>query len=238
MFRSKEKCLHCDDAVLRLLPESSRTVKFYMCPKCGRNYAKGRGESLHDRWLSPISLVLYLITSNKDPRERIDQIAGLFIEQRNRDELSTLVREIDRELREPTQRVTEILPFTHFPSEKIVREFLRGVSIRFKEHLKKPQGEKGLIESQDKRHLRKPQEEKDLRRSQDKKHLRALQEFGGPCSICGEPGYVQQIPGVPASGCFCKNHVPSGTVKPIHVFIALGLLLGLGWLIYTLLLRR
>jgi hypothetical protein len=190
--------LRCDDTVLRLLPESSREIKFYRCPTCGWNYAKGQGESLHDRWLSPISLVLYLVTSTKDPRERIDQIADQFIEQRNRDELSTLVREIDRELEEPTQRVTEILDFAHSPSEEIVREFLGGVSLRLKEHLRKPQ------------------------------------KFDGPCSICGKPGYVQQIPGVSASACFCKDHVPSGTIKPIHIFIVLGLLLGLGWLIYTL----
>jgi hypothetical protein len=164
--------------------------------------------------------VLYLVTFNKDPRERVDEIADLFIEQRNCDELSTLVREIDRELKEPTQRVTEILPFTHSPSEEVVREFLRGVSMRFKEHLNKPRGEK------------------DLRKSQEKKHLRTLQGLDGPCSVCGKPGYVRQIPGVPASGCFCENHVPSGTIKPIHIFIALGLFLGFGWLIYTLFLRR
>ena len=144
MLRSKEKCLRCDDAVLRLLPESAGAVKFYVCPKCGWNYAKGQGESLHDRWLSPISVVLYPVTFNKDPRERIDEIAELFIEQRTRDELSTLVREIDRELREPTQRVTEILPFAYSPSEEIVREFLHGVSVRLKEHLRKSQDNKHL----------------------------------------------------------------------------------------------
>jgi DNA-directed RNA polymerase subunit RPC12/RpoP len=211
MSHSEEKCLRCDDAVLRLLPESSEEIKFYRCPTCGWNYVKGQGESLHDRWLSPISLVLYLVTSTKDPRERIDQIAALFIEQRDRDELSTLVYEIDRELREPTQRVTEILPFAHSPSEEIVREFLRGVSIRLKNHLRKPQ---------------------------EKKPLRTLQEFDGPCSVCGKPGYVRQIPGVSASACFCRDHVPSGTFRPIHIFIVLALLVGLGWLMYTLFLSR
>jgi hypothetical protein len=79
--------------------------------------------------------VLYLVIFNKDPRERIDEISELFIQQKNRDELSTLVEEIDRELGEPTQRVTEILPFAHSPSEEIVREFLHGVSTCLKEHL-------------------------------------------------------------------------------------------------------
>ncbi len=218
--RPGEKCLRCDEQALVILPESDDEITFYKCQKCGWNFAKKPAQELHDRWLSPISLVLYLVTSNKDPRERIDQIADLFIEQKNLNELSTIVQEIDRELKKPTQCVTEILPFDHSPSEKIVREFLRGVSIRLKEH------------------LRKPQEDKDLRKSQEKKHLRTLQEFDGPCSVCGKPGSVQQIPGVSASGCFCEDHVPSGTIKPIHIFIALGLLLGLGRLIYTLFLNR
>ncbi len=174
---------------------------------------------MHDSRLSSLSLVLYLITTNKDPRERIDQIADLFIEQRNREELRTLVREIDRELKDPTHRVTEILPFAHSPSEEIVREFLHGVSTRLKEH------------------LNKPHEGQNLRKSHEKKDLRTKQEFDGPCSVCGKPGYVQQIPGVPASSCFCEDHVPSSTIKPIQIFIALGMLLGLGWLIYTLFLR-
>ena len=99
MVLSEEKCLRCDDAVLQLLPESSSEIEFYECPQCGRNFAKGPGESLHDRWLSPISVVLYLVTFNKDPRERTGEIADLFIEQKSRDELSTIVLEIDRELR-------------------------------------------------------------------------------------------------------------------------------------------
>ena len=216
MSHSEEKCLRCVDIVLSLLPESSKEVQFYKCPKCGRNFAKKPGQQLHDRWLSPISLVLYLVTSNKDPRERIDDIADLFIEQRNLNELSTIVHEIDRELNEPTQRVTEILDFAHSPSEELLREYLRGVSVRLKEHLKKQQ------------------EMKRPRTSQEKKPLIKPQEFDGPCSICGKPGHVQQIPGVPASGCFCEDHVPTGTIKPLHALIALGLLLGLGWIIYTL----
>jgi hypothetical protein len=172
-------------------------------------------------------LVLYLVTSNKDPRERIDQIADLFIEQKSLNVLSTIVYEIDRELKEPTQRVTEILPFAHSPTEEIVREFLRGVSVRLKEHLRKPQEKKRLRTSQEETDLRKPQEPM-------KNQLRKSQECDTPCSVCGKPGYVQQLPGVPVSSCFCDDHVPDFTIQPIHILIALGLLLGLGWLMYTL----
>lgn len=196
------KCLRCNDQSLRLLSDSTAEITFYECPQCGRHYAKKPGEELHDRWLSPISLVLYLVIFHRDPREHIDRIADLFIKQRNRDELSTIVHEIDWELKEPTQCVSEILDLVHAPSEEIVREFLRGVSVRLK------------------------------------KHLRKSQEFDGPWSVCAKPGYVQQIRGVAVSDCFCEDHVPSDTIKPIHVFVGVGLLLGLGWLIYTLFLSR
>jgi hypothetical protein len=161
-------------------------------------------------------LVLYLVTSNKNPRERIDEIADLFIEQRNLNELRTIVHEIDRELKEPTQRVTDILDFAHSPTEELLREYLCGVSLRLKEHLKKLK------------------EKKRPRTWQERNQLKKPQQFDGPCSVCGKPGHVQQIPGVPASGCFCEDHVPTGTIKPLHALIVLGLLLGLGWLIYII----
>jgi hypothetical protein len=172
---------------------------------------------MRDSRVGSIGSVLYLVTFDKDPRERVDQIADLFIEQRDCDELNTLVREIDRELSEPTQQVNEILPLAHSPSERVVREFLRGVAAKLKEH------------------LRKPQAEQDLRKSQEAKQVRTLREYNGPCSVCGKPGCVQQIPRAPVSSCFCEDHVPSDTIKPFSMLIALGLLLGLGWLIYTLL---
>ena len=196
-----EKCLRCNDQSLRLLSDSTAEITFYECPQCGRHYTKKPGEELHDRWLSPISVVLYLVIFHRDPREHIDPIANLLIKERDRNELSTIVHEIDQELKEPTQRVSQILDLVHAPSEEIVREFLHGVSVRLKKHLKKPK------------------------------------EFDGPCSVCGKPGYVQNLPGVPASSCFCEDHVPSGTIQPIHVLIVLGLLLGLGWFIYTLLFK-
>ena len=66
-----------------------------------------------------------------------------------------------------------------------------------------------------------------------KKHLKPSHEFDGPCSVCGKPGYVRQIPGVAVSECFCEDHVPGDTIKPIHIVVALALIFGLIWLIYT-----
>ncbi|TNF53490.1 hypothetical protein EP227_05850 [bacterium] len=59
-----------------------------------------------------------------------------------------------------------------------------------------------------------------------------IKETDRLCSVCGKPGYVQQIPGVPVSDCFCDEHAPRGVIKPLHVLIILSLFIGIGWLMY------
>jgi len=54
----------------------------------------------------------------------------------------------------------------------------------------------------------------------------------GPCSVCGKPGYVQSLPGVPVSSCYCDEHVSDFVLKPISFVFFLILLVFLGWLIY------
>ena len=59
--------------------------------------------------------------------------------------------------------------------------------------------------------------------------------FDGTCEVCGKPGYVQQIPGVPVSGCFCDEHAPTG--PPIisvlfNLTIFLILFSVIGYLVY------
>ena len=60
-------------------------------------------------------------------------------------------------------------------------------------------------------------------------------DFDCRCSVCGKPGYVQQIPNVPVSDCFCDEHSPDDVFYPftyVLPLIMLGLLIGIGWLIY------
>ncbi len=53
----------------------------------------------------------------------------------------------------------------------------------------------------------------------------------GPCSVCGRPGRVQNPPGgVPASDCFCEEHTPSFTIKPLAVLLLLAAALAVLWL--------
>jgi len=84
--------------------------------------------------MSPISLVLHGIISAKDLREHSASIAESFAERTDLD-LEFLVRDIDRELQTPRQKVTEILDCGH--SEETVRKFLRDVSDRLKNSMQK-----------------------------------------------------------------------------------------------------
>ncbi len=60
-------------------------------------------------------------------------------------------------------------------------------------------------------------------------------KFDGPCDVCGQPGYVQQIPGVPVSGCFCDEHAPTGPpiISLLFNLITYVIVFSvIGWLIY------
>jgi len=62
------------------------------------------------------------------------------------------------------------------------------------------------------------------------------QDFDLRCTVCGRPGYVQPLPNAPISlDCFCDEHSSDDVFYPsIYVFplFVLGLLIGIGWLIY------
>ena len=64
------------------------------------------------------------------------------------------------------------------------------------------------------------------------KHTDNLQKLHGLCSICGKPGYVHQLPGVPVSDICCEEHAQARTFNPISMLINLIVLLGMGLLLY------
>jgi hypothetical protein len=65
---------------------------------------------LHDRWLSPISIALYGQIFEPEPQKAGKEAAVLLFEQR-RDMVSWLIYEIRRELKSPTQKVSELHKF-------------------------------------------------------------------------------------------------------------------------------
>lgn len=117
-------CPRCPDARLDRLPESDGEIAFFACPSCGRRYAREADGQLTARWPHPVALVLYTVLFEERPVSRAGEIADRFRRQRPPDELSDMIREIERELEEPTQEVRAILD-NPLPEEEC-RAFLRA----------------------------------------------------------------------------------------------------------------
>ena len=67
------------------------------------------------------------------------------------------------------------------------------------------------------------------------KTLDKSSEFDGPCSLCGKPGYVQALPGVPVSDIRCEECAQIRTFNPIAILMPVVMILGMGLLIYLIL---
>ena len=122
---SANYCLRCETTPLIVLPESNDRITFYECPSCHRQFAQELGRGLCDRWLSPISLVLYGIIFQPEPQAEYQHIAQYFLDERPREEVARMAEEIEHELRKPTQQVRDILELPH--DEEDLRQFLRLV---------------------------------------------------------------------------------------------------------------
>lgn len=122
--RSRQNCLRCETVKLRVIPQSTQEITFYECPSCSRHFAQKLGHGLCDRWLSPISLVLYGIISERYPQDAYQRIAEQFLEQRVGD-IPSLIEEIAQELQKPTQNVCDIFDLQQ--NEQDVRAFLQLV---------------------------------------------------------------------------------------------------------------
>lgn len=131
-------CLRCPKEKLEKLSSPSNEITFFECKKCKRNYTKRHGKDLHDRWLSAISLILYPIIFSKDPVTDSKRVANRFIQgSYKRTLLKRITEEIELELSKPTQNVKDILTLKYSTSERVVREYLKKVSIYFKNYIKK-----------------------------------------------------------------------------------------------------
>ena len=104
------KCPRCKWSDLVRSSDSNGEVTFYECPNCVWAFAQKPGQSLHDRWLSPISIALYSQIFEPEP-ENTGRDSALQIFQTSRDLVAWLIYEIRRELKCPTQKVSEIHEF-------------------------------------------------------------------------------------------------------------------------------
>lgn len=128
---SHEFCLRCPNAELRLIPESPVGRMFFECVGCGRRYDKGPGESLHDAWLSPITLALFGVIFEQAPEDFALATAVDLHKTQTADQIDILIADIQEELSHPKQRVSQMHRFL-YPDEMRLRGFLESVAEELK----------------------------------------------------------------------------------------------------------
>ena len=131
------KCLKCEDSVL-----ADEGDSFYKCPLCNRRFRRKTDGSLVERWLGPVSAVLYAVIFDRSPKSRASEISeGLYqsvipngksmFRRFTYDQIQYLIKEIEGELSNPTQNVKDILGCVG--SESDLREFLSLVVKQLKD---------------------------------------------------------------------------------------------------------
>jgi hypothetical protein len=120
-------CPRCRSTELALSPQRSEDVSFLECPRCGRQYQLRSEDLLTERWMGPLSLLLYPIALSTQPLEDVERAVHhlVDIEEWPESRLTAAMTEAELELRSPSQRVSKILDLFSHASEEEVREYLR-----------------------------------------------------------------------------------------------------------------
>jgi hypothetical protein len=122
------KCLKCE--YIEVIDEGDN---FFSCPECNRRFRMHGDGSLVERWLGPISLVLYPVIFSRSPQSRASEISeGLYqsalpngkrmFRSFTWAELQFVIDEIEDELSHPSQKVRDI--HKCIGSESDLREYL------------------------------------------------------------------------------------------------------------------
>lgn len=130
----RPRCLRCKTVGLDAL-ESDAEIAFFACSRCGRQYARKAGADLVYRWGNPLSLALYGVIYETDALPHAARIADQLADGRDPAARQLFINEIELELAEPTQAVSEILPMAAPKTEENLREFLRLVAARLRERM-------------------------------------------------------------------------------------------------------
>lgn len=124
-------CLRCKDVGLTPT-DSADGYEFFKCPRCERRFTKSPSSTtLHDRWGSAISQVLYYVIFAPDPAAEAERVAETLFEELTREQIGTLIEEIRLELADPVQRVQDI--HGQDQPEEVLREYLRLLANHLKE---------------------------------------------------------------------------------------------------------
>ena len=108
-FGAKEKCFRCGNTLVIL--EDLKEIIFYECQHCMRGYAKKPKQNLTDRWLSPISLVLYeiIFETERISDLRIQRIAEDIKKRWNKERINLFIDDALEELKTPRQKLVDML---------------------------------------------------------------------------------------------------------------------------------
>jgi hypothetical protein len=142
-------CPRCGSVELE--PISGGEAEFVSCPGCGRYFRATSDGKVVEKWLGPLSLVLYPVIFEKRPQKEANRIANelyaasepdrrSMFRPLSRDQLWQMISEIRIELERPTQNVRDILDLRG--NEADLREYLALVADRLSMKLGWPGGAK------------------------------------------------------------------------------------------------
>ena len=128
-------------------------AEFVSCPGCGRYFRSTPDGKVVEKWLGPLSIVLYPVIFENRPQKEANRIADeLYAASEpgahsmfrpfSRDQLWKMISEIRIELEHPTQNVRDILDLRG--DETDLREYLGLVADRLSLKLGRPGSEKEL----------------------------------------------------------------------------------------------
>ncbi len=117
-------------------------ISFFRCPACERQFTLMPGKALVERWLGPLSLVLYDVIFEERPQDRAEEMGRRIFQGRMSafpyEALGRLLEEIRIELSAPSQVVRDILDCR--ASEEDLREYLRRLADEIERRLETSRG--------------------------------------------------------------------------------------------------
>ncbi len=133
-------CPRCEAVELELT--LGNHVSFAECPRCHRQFRVTAAGDLVEKWLGPLSLVLYPVIFETRPQNEAERIANeLYAASKpgrrsifrsfSRDELGRLLAEMRLELEHPSQKVRDVLAL--HAEEEDLRQYLARVAERLGE---------------------------------------------------------------------------------------------------------
>ncbi|MCH1921383.1 hypothetical protein L9G15_18325 [Shewanella sp. A3A] len=130
------QCIRCDNITLNTDAEP-----FYRCPVCCLQFRLHTNGKLVERWLGPISTVLYPVQYESLPQSKAAEIAEQLYQATyghaktpfrrfTPEQLTYLIQELELELNSPAQQVADIL--TSRASEAELRAYMAQLVIQLK----------------------------------------------------------------------------------------------------------